>query len=702
MKLTIEALIREAKLFCNDENYEKHPQLTGITDGKAIGTYIEQEFKDVLSKKYTFNHGSSAKGIDFPDEDINTDIKVTSNRKPQNSCPFRDIRQKVYGLGYNILLFVYMNSDDYTDLKFESCKFIHASKTGDYNLTKNLIKMVENNWDADRITSYLEECKIPGEHSTLNKLAHEIIENPPQQGYLTISNAFQWRLKYNHTDEVKNKSTGKSKKEYGDYQTPIDFADKVVEYAKNQLNLNPDVVIEPTCGVGNFVNAIRKYYPDVPVKAIDINWEYLKEIRQTDNVELFNENIFEFDFEKVKDEKYSNYLIIGNPPWVTNTRLSKYESDNIPQKSNYKHLEYFHAITGQSNFDISEHIILSIVDEFKKLNATVIFLCKYTVGCKIFKHIADKRIKISKIKIIKFNSRKVFKADTSGCILIMEFNENGKSISTCDVTNIDNPHDNHVMGFVNDKLYFNMDNIVDIDGVCPFEWRQGIKHDCAKIMEVKRVGDKYENKKKDLVYLEDDPLYPLLKSSSLKKPIVTTSDLRVILTQHRLKEDTSPIKDKYPHTWNYLNENRESFENRKSSIYNNCPDFSIFGIGDYTFGKYKVAISGFYKRGLFSLVYNNDKSMMLDDTCYYISFDDYDSAYITMLILNSKLVQDFLKGIVVTDSKRPYTKKVLKRIDIIKTLEIISIDDLIDTEKKLKLERYITYAKLEKYNSLYK
>jgi hypothetical protein len=30
----------------------------------------------------------------------------------------------------------------------------------------------------------------------LNNLAKEIIKNPPKQGYLTISNALQWRLQY--------------------------------------------------------------------------------------------------------------------------------------------------------------------------------------------------------------------------------------------------------------------------------------------------------------------------------------------------------------------------------------------------------------------------------------------------------------------------------------------------------------------------
>ena len=139
----------------------------------------------------------------------------------------------------------------------------------------------------------------------------------------------------------------------------------------------------------------------------------------------------------------------------------------------------------------------------------------------------------------------------------------------------------------------------------------------------------------------------------------------------------------------------------EKAIYIKAPSFSIFGIGDYTFKKYKVAISGFYKKGQFSLAYN-EKSMMLDDTCYYISFDDYDTAYTSMLILNTEIVEKFIKSIAMLDSKRPYTKRVLKRIDISKTLEKLTFDDLVDTERKLKLDRYITEDIFKKYCKSYK
>lgn len=88
---------------------------------------------------------------------------------------------------------------------------------------------------------------------------------------------------------------------------------------------------------------------------------------------------------------------------------------------------------------------------------------------------------------------------------------------------------------------------------------------------------------------------------------------------------------------------------------------------------------------------------MLDDGCYYLSFDDYDSAYITMLILNSELVREFLNNIAFLDSKRPFSKKVLKRIDFSKCLDLLSFDDLKITEKKLELKNYLSEEKFNAY-----
>ena len=172
----------------------------------------------------------------------------------------------------------------------------------------------------------------------------------------------------------------------------------------------------------------------------------------------------------------------------------------------------------------------------------------------------------------------------------------------------------------------------------------------------------------------------------------------VIVTQKKSREDTSYIEDVAPLTWKYLNDNRSLFDNRKSSIYNGAPAFSMFGVGDYSYAKYKVGISGFYKKPIFSLLYNEEDvehPVMLDDTTYFISFDNYDLAYVCMLLLNSCKVQEFLYSISFQDAKRPYTKKVLQRLDINKALQCVKYEDLIKTERVLDLPAYLTIEMYE-------
>ena len=90
-KLTLKILKVEAKKFAKVESAHWEPSLYGVTDGKAIGTYFERKFRSYLREKYAFEEGSSASGIDFPELEV--DMKVTSIRQPQSSCPFKSSRQ---------------------------------------------------------------------------------------------------------------------------------------------------------------------------------------------------------------------------------------------------------------------------------------------------------------------------------------------------------------------------------------------------------------------------------------------------------------------------------------------------------------------------------------------------------------------------------------------------------------------------------
>lgn len=199
-KLTIENLIEEAALFCVEQSKLQHKELFGVTDGKAVGTLIEQSFQKHLRDKYEVSIGSSAKGIDLPSDDILTDIKVTSIVQPQSSCPFRDAKQKIFGLGYNLLVFVYDKKDNpdtqTANLDFVSCSFVSKERTADFTTTSILNDMKKVGANVEDIISFLTGIKIPADEITLKQIAELILSSEIIIGYLTISNALQWRLQY--------------------------------------------------------------------------------------------------------------------------------------------------------------------------------------------------------------------------------------------------------------------------------------------------------------------------------------------------------------------------------------------------------------------------------------------------------------------------------------------------------------------------
>lgn len=214
-KLTIEKLKAEAKQFCLSESKIPNKDLFGVTDGKAVGTYVEHKFQQQLVSKYEVEIGSSASGIDLPSEDIFTDIKVTSIRQPQSSCPFKDAKQKIFGLGYNLLLFVYDKKDDpktkTTVLDFVSCAFISQERTADYTTTFRLREMIADGANEEDIVAYLTDRNIPADEISLKRLAQQILKTKPLQGYLTISNALQWRLQYQRIVDLSKRVSGISK-----------------------------------------------------------------------------------------------------------------------------------------------------------------------------------------------------------------------------------------------------------------------------------------------------------------------------------------------------------------------------------------------------------------------------------------------------------------------------------------------------------
>ena len=197
-QLTLKILQEEASRFAELETGHDEPTLYGVTDGKAVGTYLEHKFTSYLAERYNFEQGNSASGIDLPG--LGVDIKVTSIKQPQSSCPFKSASQKVFGLGYHLLIFVYEKTDDEKTktgkLNMQHAIFVEEERTADYQTTRGILDILNRDGNKDDIVAFILERNLPVDEIGAEQLAERILDTPPNEGYLTISNALQWRLQY--------------------------------------------------------------------------------------------------------------------------------------------------------------------------------------------------------------------------------------------------------------------------------------------------------------------------------------------------------------------------------------------------------------------------------------------------------------------------------------------------------------------------
>ena len=233
------------------------------------------------------------------------------------------------------------------------------------------------------------------------------------------------------------------KKEFGDYQTPIEFSNKICNFLLNFKKITPSIIIEPNCGIGNFIESSFVFNAHKYI-GIDINKEYCDfcESRfKGYNVKIFNENFFDFDLNKILSSQ-DTILVIGNPPWVNNSFLSSIDSKNLPQKKNFKNFKGLDAITGASNFDICEYIIIKLLQFFKNSTAIIAMLCKTTVARNIYKEIRNQNIYYSNFEIIEFDANKIFGINASACLLYIKLSSsNNIQDEECKVFTFDNPNE---------------------------------------------------------------------------------------------------------------------------------------------------------------------------------------------------------------------------------------------------------------------
>ncbi|MDJ0582297.1 SAM-dependent methyltransferase [Crocosphaera sp.] len=469
---------------------------------------------------------------------------------------------------------------------------------------------------------------------------------------------------------MKKKSNNKI--EYGDFQTPLTLTDKICQKLV-EIKVLPDLIIEPTCGIGNFVKSSNMYFKDFKkIIGIDININYIEQLKNNQNknnnkVTVIHDDFFDFELSQLIKKRDDNILILGNFPWVTNSQLGRIKGLNLPEKNNFQHNKGLDAITGKSNFDISEWMLIKCVNFLQNYQGYLAMLCKTSVARKIVNYLYKQNCHLSYCATYGIDSKKYFNATVEACLLFCQFKPETKNY-TCDVFEDLYTSKYNTISYINNRLIRDSKTFKQFSYLYTnkptIKWRSGVKHDCSKIMEFEKVGDFLINGLGKKVKLEDDYIYPLLKGSNVFNQDKNRTKKYVLITQKYIGEDTNNIRKYAPKTWNYLQSHASYLDKRASRIYKNNPQFSIFGVGEYSFYPWKIAICGLYKKlefRLFNLIDN--KPIMFDDTVYFLSFEEEEKARQFFDILTSTEVISFYSSLIFWDEKRPIKASILNCLD---------------------------------------
>ncbi len=463
------------------------------------------------------------------------------------------------------------------------------------------------------------------------------------------------------------------KVEFGDFQTPIILAREICSVI-SRFGFYPASILEPTCGTGSFLKASLETFPDVSrVLGFEINPQYVVQAQQAVArtfphalIEVYQSDFFFTNWSEIVEALPEPILVIGNPPWVTNAALGTLGSNNVPTKSNLDNLRGIDALTGKSNFDISEWMIRKNIEWLNGKNGMIAMLCKTTVARKILLYAWQNGLRIESASLYMLDAQAYFGASVDACLLVVQSAPNGNS-KTCQVFHaLHAQHPDSVFGWQDGML------IADLKSYQTWKnllgngfrgWRSGIKHDCSKVFELNVESGKFVNGLGEFVELEPEVLFPLLKSSDLaarRKP-----HRWMIVPQRTMHDDPGRLRIDAPKTWKYLSEHAHLLNKRKSSIYKNRPSFSVFGVGPYTFAPWKVAISGLYKKLEFVQVPPfRGRPVVLDDTCYFFPCKSEEECDLLYELVMSDPAREFWSAFIFWDAKRPITAQLLNSLDL--------------------------------------
>ena len=468
----------------------------------------------------------------------------------------------------------------------------------------------------------------------------------------------------------------KLKKELGDFQTPLELALTATRVLQTVGN-RPARLLEPTCGKGSFLRAAADQLGSpLEMFGIEIQSRYVEDARETLRQRLpagidwrvQAGDIFSYDLGALPWRTPGPLLVLGNPPWITLAELGAMNSAHVPQRSNVRSVRGIDALTGDSNFDVAEYIWMRLLTELRNQSPTVAMLCKTSVARRVLALAHRLRLPVAESALWRINAQRAFGVSADAGLFMIRLDGAAGSYDCRIYESLAARDPVATMGIVDGGLVADVTSHKEsqpFDGRSPIEWRQGIKHDASKILELKpdANGGGWRNGLGEFVDVEPEWSFPLMKGSDIyagREP-----SRRVLVTQRSLGEDPGVLHHLAPKLWSYLNDHQEYLAARKSSVYRSRPKFSMFGIGPYTFSPWKVAVCSLWKETRFRVLPpSGGQPVLCDDTSYFLPCDNAEQAAIVAATLHSEPAKNLLKSLVFVDAKRVVTKKLLQRVDL--------------------------------------
>ncbi|NHI94208.1 MAG: hypothetical protein EAX96_17080 [Candidatus Lokiarchaeota archaeon] len=486
------------------------------------------------------------------------------------------------------------------------------------------------------------------------------------------------------------------------------------EIGKNK-NLNNQVILR------NILENINGFELN-PTAVLTAKMNYLLNILdliQNNTIDEINIPIFQKDSLTEKDQSYD--ILIGNPPWVNWEDLPyEYRNNLIDQCKKYGlfSLKGFQSRLGGGRKDFSMIFLYFCADNYLKINGKLGFLITQTIfktkgageGFRGF-YLACENIPLKVEMVHDLVQIKPFNSSNMTALIILEkgkttlypinyykwnFKDQDKIIKNLEEFNlktvktslmanpVDNTNKKSPWLTLPRKLFPLMNQMQPSDYTACLGMNSGGANGVYWVKILSKNGENFEienlpeegkkkiNKITSLI--EEDLLFPVIKSKHLKKwNVLPTNIYSIIVQDINSRKGYQDLENKYPNTYNYLIHFKEILISRaayKKYFKLTDPFYSMFNINRDLFSPYKVIwnrMGNKLEAAVTSSQFDEyfvQKIVIPDNVLSYIPFTESKEAHYVCALMNSMLISFKVRSFSVSGGKSFGTPSILNHLNI--------------------------------------